>query len=335
MAFYLTSEITINGEKNIKPNKVVWKTDVGSFVDTCTISLPRIAYLENHTSRTQDLGLGGIDKQKTSFYKFKEGDKVEVLLGYNKKNEKRFAGFIRVVKMGIPVQLECEGYAYQLYNVIFNRTYANVTVKKLLKDLTAGTDIKLSNEIPEIPLKNIRFKNATGIQVLEYLKKEIQLAVYFNFDELFVGTTFGKVQKKINLRIGWNTIKDDDFQKKPIDKNLKIVVKEKNPKGEVRKTKSDIQKYDNEKEVKIKSGIPSNFLKEIVNRLQTQQNYSGYEGNLQLFLIPYANKGMSVLIDGGIFKEKSGLYFIQSVSGEFGMNGGRQTIQLGFLMNNN
>lgn len=331
MAFYLTSNITINGEPNIKPNKVVWKTDVGTFVDTCTITLPRITYLENDTTKTQDLNLSR-EGQKTSFYKFKEGDKVEVLLGYNKKNEKRFTGFIRGVKMGIPVELECEGYAYQLYGVIFNKTYPVVTVKKLLRDLTEGTDIKLSPEIPEIPLKNIRFKNATGIQVLEYLKKEIQLAVYFNFDELYVGTTFGKVQKKINLRIGWNTIKDDDFQKKQIDKNLKIVVKEKNPKGEVKKTKSDIQKYDNEKEVKIKSGIPSNFLKEIVNRLQTQQNYAGYEGSVQLFLIPYANKGMSVLIDGGIFKEKSGLYFIDSVSGEFGMNGGRQTIQLGFIM---
>ena len=334
MAFYLTSNITINGEPNIKPNKVVWRTDVGSFVDTCIITLPRITYLENDTKKTQDLDLNKKD-QKNSFYRFKEGDKVEVFLGYNKKNERRFTGFIRGVKLGIPVELECEGYAYQLYGVIFNKTYSVVTVKNLLRDLTEGTDIKLSPEIPEIPLKNIRFKNATGIQVLEYLKKEIQLAVYFNFDELYVGTTFGKVQKRINLRIGWNTIKDDDFQKKQIDKNLKIVFKEKNDKGEVKKTKSDLQKYDNEKEVRIKSGIPANFLKEIVNRLQTQQNYTGYEGSVQLFLIPYANKGMSVLIDGGIFKEKSGLYFIDSVSGEFGMNGGRQTIKLGFIMNNN
>ena len=40
---------------------------------------------------------------------------------------------------------------------------------------------------------------------------------------------------------------------------------------------------------------------------------------------------MSVLLDGGIFKEKGGLYFIQSVKGEFGMSGGRQNIQLGFI----
>jgi hypothetical protein len=273
------------------------------------------------------------DQQKNAYYQFKEGDKVEVLLGYNNKNEKRFVGFVRRVKMGIPVELECEGYASQLYDIIFNKTYSTVTVKQLLKDLTAGTDIKLSTEIPEIPLKNIRFKNATGIQVLEYLKKEVSLAVYFNFDELFVGTLFGKVQKRINVKIGWNTVKDDDFQERKVDKNLKIVVREKNAKGEVKRTKSDLKKYDNEKDVKIKADIPANFLKEIVNRLQRQEYYKGYEGNIQLFLVPYANKGMVIDLDGGMFPEKSGSYFINSVQGEFGMSGGRQTVQLGFIMN--
>jgi hypothetical protein len=333
MAFYLTSSITIGDYKNIKPNKVTWKTDVGNFVDTCIITLPRRTHMINdNPDKTLDINLSR-DQQKNAYYQFKEGDKVEVLLGYNNKNEKRFVGFVRRVKMGIPVELECEGYASQLYDIIFNKTYSTVSVKQLLKDLTAGTDIKLSTEIPEIPLKNIRFKNATGIQVLEYLKKEVSLAVYFNFDELFVGTLFGKVQKRINVKIGWNTVKDDDFQERKVDKNLKIVVREKNAKGEVKRTKSDLKKYDNEKDVKIKADIPANFLKEIVNRLQRQEDYKGYEGNIQLFLVPYANKGMVIDLDGGMFPEKSGSYFINSVQGEFGMSGGRQTVQLGFIMN--
>jgi hypothetical protein len=333
MAFYLTSSITIGDYKNIKPNKVTWKTDVGNFVDTCIITLPRRMHMINdNLDKTLDINLSR-DQQKNAYYQFKEGDKVEVLLGYNNKNEKRFVGFVRRVKMGIPVELECEGYASQLYDIIFNKTYSTVTVKQLLKDLTAGTDIKLSTEIPEIPLKNIRLKNATGIQVLEYLKKEVSLAVYFNFDELFVGTLFGKVQKRINVKIGWNTVKDDDFQERKVDKNLKIVVREKNAKGEVKRTKSDLKKYDNEKDVKIKADIPANFLKEIVNRLQRQEYYKGYEGNIQLFLVPYANKGMVIDLDGGMFPEKSGSYFINSVQGEFGMSGGRQTVQLGFIMN--
>lgn len=360
MAFYLTSDITIGNYTKIKPNKVSWKTDVGNFIDTCNITLPRISHLINdYEDKTADLNEGQVKK----IYQFKEGDKVSVSLGYNNKNIKRFEGFVRNVKLGIPVELECEGYGYQLYDIIFNKTYSSVTVKQLLKDLTSGTDIQLSPELPDIPLKNLRFKNATGIQVLEFLKKECQLAVYFNFSELYVGTLFGKVQKHAKVRIGWNTVKDDDFQKKRVDKQMKIVVREKDKKGEVTKTKSKLKlteaqkeaerkrkekerqekandrvtrKYDNEKEIKIKAGIPAKYVQEIVNRLQLKENYRGYEGSLELFLVPYVNKGMVLEVNGGKFsEEKKGNYFIESVSGEFGMGGGRQTTTLGFIWNGN
>lgn len=360
MAFYLTSNVTIGGYERIMVNKVSWKTDVGNFIDSCNITLPRAKYLVNPPGlQTQEIDLQDPDRNKV--YLFKEGDKVSVMLGYNNKNEMRFEGFVRNVKLGIPVELECEGYGYQLYDVIFNKTYSTVTVKQLLLDVTSGTDIKLSPEIPGIPLKNVRFKNATGIQVLEYLKKECQLAVYFNFNELYVGTLFGKVQKHVKVGIGYNTVKDDDFQKRKVDKTMKIVVREKAKTGVVTKTKSSLKKtdaekeaerkqkekerqekainrvtkkYDNEKEVKIKAGIPSQYVKEIVNRLQLKENYKGYEGSLQLFLVPYVNKGMVLEINGGMYPEKAGSYFVESVSGEFGMSGGRQTVNLGFLTSN-
>ncbi|WP_298307280.1 hypothetical protein [Flavobacterium sp.] len=327
--FNLTSDITIGNYKKIKPSKVVWKTDINNFTDTCTIDLPRITYLKTVKTTTEDLQ--EVNERKE--YLFKENDKVIVFLGYNGRNVRRFEGFIKRINMSLPVKIECEGYVYCLYDVTdFSKSYANVTVKQLLIDLTQGTEIKLSNEIPHIPLKNVRFKHASGVQVLEWLQKECKLAVYFNFDELFVGTQYGKKQEKIKLRLGWNTVKEDDFKKRQVDKNVKIVIKEKNDKGEVKKTNSDVNKYDNEKVLKIKAGIPSDLLKQIANRLQTKSNYQGYEGNITSFLEPAANKGMVAEITDKEYSEKNGSFFIESVSGEFGSNGGRQTIGLGFLM---
>lgn len=329
MAFYLTSDITIGKYKKVKPNKVTWKSDVGSFIDTCTITLPRITYLVNEIqSVTEDLQ----NTNARKVYDIKEGDKVIVLLGYDQRNQKRFEGFVKRVNMGIPVELECEGYGYQLYDIIFSKTYNKVSVKQLLNDLTQGTEIVVSSEVPDIPLTNVRFKNATGIQVLEWLKKECKLAVYFNLNEIYVGTLFGKVQKRVKARIGWNVVKDDDFRKKQVDKNLKIVIREKDQAGQVKKYKSDQQKYSDEKEIKVKAGIPSVFLKQIANRMQTKENYKGYEGSIELFLEPYITKGMVLELDGGMYPEKSGHYFIDAVSGEFGSSGGRQTATLGFLM---
>ncbi|MFC3158995.1 hypothetical protein SAMN05443633_107153 [Chryseobacterium arachidis] len=331
----LTSNISIEDKEktveNIKASKVTWKSEVGSFIDSCTIELPRISYLKTDKVQTQDL-----NKERTSSerkgYAFKEGDKVSVSLGYNNDNKLRFKGFIKRVNMGVPVKIECEGYGYQLYDIIFKGSYTSVTVRKLLEDLVKDTDIKLSGEIPEIPLKNVRFKNVSGIKVLEWLKDECKLAVYFNMNEIYVGTLFGKTQDSVKVKIGWNTVKDDEFNQKEVDKSVKIVIKEKNDKGEVNKTKSDQAKSSTEKDLKIKAGIPAPFLKQIANRLQTKENYKGYEGNITLFLEPYATKGMVLKLDGGMYPDKTGEYFIESVSGEFGASGGRQTVTLGFLM---
>lgn len=325
--FYLTSDITIGDFPQVKPLKVTWKTDVNSFTDTCTIDLPRIKYLTNTKTTTED----GQEPNDRKEYLFKENDKISVLLGYDGNNVKRFEGFVKRVNMGIPVKIECEGYSYLLYDIIFNKSYQNVTVKQLLTDLCSGTEIVLSADMPNIPLKNVRFKNATGIQVLEWLQKECHLSVYFNFNELFVGTQFGKKGNTVKFRLGWNTVKEDDFKQRIVDKNVRIVIQEKDGQGEVKRTKSDTTKYSNEKALKIKAGIPADLLKQIANRLQTKSNYNGYEGTITAFLEPTVNKGDIAKIDGYKYPEKSGSFFIESVDGEFGTAGGRQKIQLGFL----
>jgi hypothetical protein len=325
--FVMTSDITIGNLKQVKAAKIDWKTDVNSFVDTCTIDLPRIKYLVTTKTGTEDKQ----ELNERKEYIIKENDKVDVLLGYDGRNTRRFTGFVKRVVQGIPVKVECEGYAYLLYDVIVNKSYASTTAKQIVTDLCAGTEIKISTEIPNIPLQNVRFKNATGIQVLEWLKNECKLAVYFNFDELYVGTLFGKVQQTVKLKIGWNTIKDNDFKQREVDKNVKINIREKNTKGEVKRTPSDIKKYSNEKDIKVRAGIPADLLKQIANRLQTTSNYNGYQGDIELFLEPHFNKGYVANIDGFKYPEKSGNYFVEALKGSFSKSGGRQIITLSFL----
>lgn len=327
--FYLTSDIKIaDFSKKIYPHKVSWKTSVNSFTDTCIIELPRITYLENNKTETFD----ATTEDNKPVYAFKEDDKVSVSLGYDGNNTKRFQGFIKRVNMGMPVQIECEGYSYLLYDVIFNKSYQSVTVKQLLSDVCAGTEIILSDEIPDIPLKNVRFKNATGIQVLEWLQKEVHLAVYFNFNELYAGTQFGKKGETVQFRLGWNTVKEGNLKKRFVEKNVRIVIQEKSEAGTVKKTKSDVEKYSADKALKIKAGIPADLLKEIANRLQTKSNYSGYEGGITAFLEPAVNKGDVAKITDRQYQEREGSYFIESVSGSYGNGGGRQEIQLGFII---
>jgi hypothetical protein len=325
--FIMTSDISIGNFRGVKPAKVQWKTDVNSFVDTCTIDLPRTTYLKTTKVTTADKN----EPNERKEFLIKEGDAVDVLLGYDGRNTRRFQGFVRRVVQGTPVHVECEGYAWLLYGIMFNKSYASTTAKQIVTDLCSGTEIKISNEIPNIPVQNVRFKNATGIQVLEYLKNEIKLAVYFNFDELYVGTLFGKPKKTQKLRIGWNTIKDNNFKLQEVDRNVQINIVERNAKGQFTRTKSDNNKYSNVKDVKIKTPLPSEVLKDIASRLQNDSNYGGHQGDIEIFLEPDFEKGFVAEIDGFKYPEKSGRYFVESVKGSFSKSGGRQIIGLTFL----
>ena len=44
---------------------------------------------------------------------------------------------------------------------------------------------------------------------------------------------------------------------------------------------------------------------------------------------------MVIELDGGMYPDKTGNYFVEALAGEYGMSGGRQTATLGFLWDGN
>lgn len=320
--FTMTSEIQI-GKYTVKPHSVKWRSGVMQIIETCVIALPRASYMKNELNTTED-------NTKNSSVVFNQGDPVTVSLGYDKRNILRFKGFVKRINQTERLELECEGYNYQLPKA-FSKSYASTTLKTILTDLTAGTDIKLSDKMPEVKVASVRFKNATGLQVLEWMKKELHLAVYFDFETLYAGTLYGWRKDAIKLRLGYNTVSDKDFKQRKTDENVLIQLVEKDSKGTTKKTKSDERKYSQTKEVKIRAGLDKEIMKNIANDLQSRENYKGYEGSITCFLEPAVQKSNVVDIDSPRYPEKSGLFFAEVVEGSFDAQGGRQKVTLNYF----
>lgn len=318
--YIMTSHITV-GTYVVKVALVKWKCSVSNLVDTCTIQLPRLVFMPNMVPGT------GVEVprkfSKLQYQPFKEGDPVTVQLGYDNDNKTVFKGFLKRINQSTPLQLECEGYNYPLYNVVFNKSYPNTTLKKVLQDLTTGTGIQLSPYIPDMQLSNLTFKNVPGMKVLEWFQKECLCSVYFDFDQLYVGASrYGIPKPRQRLLLGWNTVDDKNFKKNVPDTQINIQVVTKNPAGSVKKTKSDSQKYSATKEIKVRSGLPDSFVKQLADEIQKQQNYAGFSGNITCFLVPYFEKGYSVAIKDRRFPERRGLFFVETVEGSFDSSGG-------------
>lgn len=320
--FTMTSDIQI-GKYTVKPHSLKWRSSVMQIIETCVIALPRATYLKNELNATEDNTI------KSSFV-FKEGDPVSLSLGYDKRNVIRFRGFVKRINQTDRLELECEGYNYQLPKV-FSKSYASTTVKDILTDLTQGTDIKLSDKMAEVKVSSVRFKNASGLQVLEWMKKELHLAVYFDFDTVYAGTLYGWRKDTIKLQLGWNTVEDKDFKQRKTDSNVLIQLVAKDSKGSTKKTKSDERKYSQTKEVKIKAGLDAELMRKIANDLQSRENYKGYEGSITCFLEPVLQKSNVVDIKDNRFPERSGQFFVETIEGSFDASGGRQKVTLNYF----
>lgn len=327
----MTSNIQI-GKYIVKPHSVKWRSSVLSIVETCTIALPRITYMQYSLQSTDDntVALTSVNKIPENKLVFNEGDKVTVSLGYDGKNKPRFTGYIKRINQTDRLELECEGYSYLLPKV-FSKSYASTTVKDILADLTQGTEIKVAEKTADVKVANVRFKNASGLKVLEWLQKELHLAVYFNFESIYVGTLYGWQKDTVKVRLGWNTANDKDFKKRKTDSNVLIQLVAKDSKGSTKKTKSDEQRYSQTKEVKIKAGLDSAIMKQIANDLQSRENYRGYEGAITCFLEPMLQKSNVADIKDNRFPERSGLFFVETIEGSFDSGGGRQRVTLNYF----
>jgi hypothetical protein len=322
--FQMTSVVNVEGIKNIiKPNAITWKRSVTDYSDTATIKLPAVAMLKKK---------GDVYKRIETGLQFKEGLQVTIACGYNGKNPVRFKGFIKQIKPNVPLEVECEGYSYQLRKIqAFNKSYkAGTPMKTVLNDLIKDTTIKLSKAIPDVTIESpVNFSGKSGIQVLDWFKEQMLMTVFFNFDELYVGLKYTDFKKTIKLRLGWNVVDDNDLKYNPrkelTEVNISISAKQKDGTTQYADPNS---KGNGGKQVKMNVRVDNETLKKIQDDQKQKLLNRGYEGSLTAFLAPFAEPSMAVHIEDPKYPARSGKYFIEAVEGEFGSGGGRQKIKI-------
>lgn len=314
--FVLTSHITIGAFTLKGVNDCRIKKGIHSYVDTAIIKVPTTSRLKQQNEVTVT-----VDTAK----KFKRGDKVTIMLGYNGKLKQEFIGFVSRVNFTTPCEIECEGYSYLIRKNNIHKTFVKgTTIRSVCEEVIKGTDITLSNAIPNIPLGSaLRIENGTGAKVLDYLKDNFKFAVYFNGSQLYVGLEETEPKAKVKYKLGWNTIKDNGLKYHIADESrVKVVLK--TSKSDGGKSVYSTGDADGEVHEYVVKNIASNNLKQIADDYLKQLKFNGYEGRLCAFLFPYCEHGFSAEIEDPKYSERSGTYFVCSVEIQFGTGGGRR-----------
>lgn len=341
--FALKCEIKIGSYTFYSVREVKIKRSLHAFIDTATITIPASAVLR-YTGKLPTKSV------VSSADQFEEGNKVEIWLGYNDDLQLEFEGFVKRINAASPCVIECEGYSWQLKQKGVLDSNKDITLKKLLTKITTGTDIILSSEIPALNLNQAYFSGKTGTDILDWLKKNLYMNVYFEGKLLYAGfgymsspqagvyasgrkagdaLTYAKAETAADYQIGYTVIKDDELKfRKANDAHVlvkAIYIDKKNQPhiaeaGDKNGAETTIQISHFEDEDAL--------LKAAQNKLQTLK-YDGYEGKLIAFLQPFAFPGCKAAILDKKFPIRNGTYRIESTEVTFGASGGRRIAEIG------
>jgi len=325
--FTLHSKISIG---NFKPFKGVHdisiKKSLGDYADTAILKLPLTARLKQAGSpQTQSV---------LTAHQFNVGDKVVIELGYNNKLEREFVGFIRRINMTTPLEIECEGYAYQLRAKKINKSWKETSLTEVLEYLIEGTDIVIAYT-NEVKVEDLVFQDETAFSALGKIKDNMHINVWFDENKLYAGLKYSyytarqkEAKPDVLYKIGHNTINANDI-KRTLDKEEKKVTA-------IYKDKDGTEIRESygtgliEEEIKVDNIRNSGDLFHLAKNEVEKEKAKDWEGKIETFLVPFCKPGYKMRIEDARYPERTGNYIVESVDTRFGLGGGRRTVEISY-----
>lgn len=330
MFFTLNSEIKIGNKTMRGVNDVAISENIHEYANTCVIKIPPSAVLKRTDGSTQP--------SVQSASQFKKGEAVVVKLGYNGELKQEFVGFVTRINKTTPVEIECEGYSYLLrIKKNIKKSWKTTTLLDVLKYLVDGTGIKLHARIPAIPLKNLSIYNASGTEVIDYLKDLLKgtCTAFFIDDVLFFGLTYTDItDKTVKYQEGVNVISSDALKyHQAEDIQVKIEFKHKSNDGVEKTPTQTIGKTGGIVRTETVSAVDDiAWLDKMAKAKLAQETFDGYEGEITAFLQPYCRTGYRINYVSKKYAEKTGFYFCEGITVTYGLGGARRIPQLGIKL---
>lgn len=279
-----------------------------SLTDTAEITIPR---------KVKDF-----DRMKVSEW-FREGDPIEIWLGYNGNLELEYSGYINKVPAGIPLVINCEDEMYKLKRQTVSISKSNCTLRELLESLAPGYSIEC-NETELIG--DVRYSKMASSQILEDLKKK-GINSWFEGKVLYA---FGKSKGELEpVDVTLEKTAGESLKQKAIEDTMVIIslIRKKGKKLKVEFGDEGAGK----RLTKEISGITISEadMKQEAERIYKDAKQPGLDGDVTLFGIPRVQHGMKMNLNSVLYPEKDGVYYIDAVTKEFNHQNYTQACKLG------
>lgn len=319
--YVLSSHIAIGSASFTSVNNVVIKRSTRTANATATIKVPVTAVLKQQGEEATKI---------ETAQQIKVGDPVTIRLGYDGKLKDEFRGFVKRLNYTVPLEIECEDWYWKLRYINIKKSYPKTTVKELLNDILKGTGASVHPATIDLGLKNTVINNKTGAWMLEKLKSDYGLTVFFTLDgKLLAGKAYEVKGSQVKYKLRENVIKDDDLKfYKADDYKLKVEAKSYDRNGS--KLEASVGTDGGEaKTLWFYNVADKSQLQKLAEQELKRYSFDGYRGKIETFLIPYSEPGMVAVLTDPLYADRSGNYYVESTEVRFGMAGARRTVELG------
>lgn len=320
----LTSDITLGDYRFDFVNQVEITSTWENLTDTARIVIPKKLRLRKNGGYSEDIAVG-VNAL------WKRGDPVEINLGYNARNDRRFTGYITSVVPKLPPEFQCQDQMWLLKQVNVPTYTKTVGLRQLLTDiLPAGTNFVAD----DVDLGKFRITRANIAEVLDFIKRKYGLSAYFRSGTLYVGFAY---QLGRTVELDTDGIAQFEFQKNIIDSTNLAYLRDDDV--SIMVTAVNVLPDNTRTEIKVGDSFGDqrtlyfyNLAPETVKQLATEAleklKYEGYRGSFTTFLQPFVQHGQAIKIIDKEVPDRNGIYLVRQVVTRFGIEGGRQEITL-------
>ena len=164
---------------------------------------------------------------------FRNGDPVEIYLGYDEKLLLEFTGFISEVSADIPVKIKCDDYMYLLKKHDVNILMRSTKLEDLIRSILP---LGIEYDVADINIGTKRFPKTTAAKILEELQGN-NIYSYFKGKKLIVGKIYtDDVSEPVVFNFSQNVVDNALQYKNKEDIIIKIIATSTLPKGKKIKT---------------------------------------------------------------------------------------------------
>ena len=286
--------------------------------DTATIKLTGMAY----------------DKALKIESKIKRGDSVNIKLGYDDNLIQEFKGYITSIATDNTIVIECEDGMFQFRKEVQSKQYKNTEAASILQDVVSqieGFTLVKGAGVSDVRYDKFTISDATAFEVFRKIKEETGLHIFIKGDELHVHLKYTYEEGNVVYDYEKNVEKSSLKYNKEEDKKIQVEaigIDRKNKKtkvlvGEKGGDKITIHRYNMNDTVALKAVAQEEIKK---------YRYTGYEGDITTWLVPYASYSYSANIKDVDYPQREGIYYVTAVTTIFDASGARRKISLGILL---